>query len=900
MTHLLAESRPPFNRRSGSTSTTLPIVRRDHLLKIIFASDRPAKIIVLDASAGYGKTALLHQIFQRRNHYGAHVGWVSSDGPRTLEQFSADIAAALDVTGQNAFAPDRPTSLSAGLEALKRQLEAQLRGVERRRSLTLLLFDDCEHRITDEMAPLFAHLILKAPRNMRLVLAGRGDIPLKLSAHELVGDLLRLKAHDLCFRRDEIIACLRGAPEGYDVQKLIERTEGWPVAVQLMRLSLMQEHRRTDAVSDLSGRSDTLVNYFNEVVFRDLDAETKDVLLRTCILERFDGDLINQILGRADGWRIVESLVSRGLFVMVAENNPSRYRYHPIFAEFLRERLRRERPGLEGQLRIQAAGCFARLNRINEAVEQADAAGDAELAIKFLEGADGMNLIMRGGPIASNKLEALTAAKLHEHPKVMLALVYKRLLCGRAESARKLYDLMDVSDIGAFSLADRLQYDLFHAMVCRSEHRAFSEDHQRAFENLLSNGPPLDEVSEALLLLLLTSQAYARHDYPKVWDLAHRLETALDGLDSPYLGGYSRVCLGLLSLNRGDPMRAQVFYRDCLRSAEERLAPNSVLVRTARVFIAQAQFELGNAHEASILLEPYLDSPDVQMGWYEVYEAAYPVAAHLLHEKYGIAHCLHALNLARQAAEDHGRRLGVNLLAILKVRELARAGLIADAVAAAQSADLKTYLNIADDQGPPTSPLFFHAIDAHFRLDLARGGLARWPDRLRRLMVLTDASRNARWSHHFAVLLAVTSERLANGVDAEHTLSAAMRFAEGSGMVRALKEWASELAPITQRLSTRRPVAPRSDHMERFASLGDGELSRINSCHTNSASPRLNRREHEVLELLSTGLTTKEMAHRLTLSDGTIKGYRKSLFQKLNVSTRSRAIAEARSFRLIE
>lgn len=56
-------------------------------------------------------------------------------------------------------------------------------------------------------------------------------------------------------------------------------------------------------------------------------------------------------------------------------------------------------------------------------------------------------------------------------------------------------------------------------------------------------------------------------------------------------------------------------------------------------------------------------------------------------------------------------------------------------------------------------------------------------------------------------------------------------------------------------------------------------------------SPSLSRREAEVLRLLADGCSSKEIAQRMDLSPATIMSYRKNLYRKLNVSSRSQAVA---------
>jgi two-component system nitrate/nitrite response regulator NarL len=64
--------------------------------------------------------------------------------------------------------------------------------------------------------------------------------------------------------------------------------------------------------------------------------------------------------------------------------------------------------------------------------------------------------------------------------------------------------------------------------------------------------------------------------------------------------------------------------------------------------------------------------------------------------------------------------------------------------------------------------------------------------------------------------------------------------------------------------------------------------------------PSLSARENEVLVLIADGLSAPEIAKRLHLSPATVKGHLQSLYEKLGVSERAAAVAEAMRRGLLE
>jgi len=67
----------------------------------------------------------------------------------------------------------------------------------------------------------------------------------------------------------------------------------------------------------------------------------------------------------------------------------------------------------------------------------------------------------------------------------------------------------------------------------------------------------------------------------------------------------------------------------------------------------------------------------------------------------------------------------------------------------------------------------------------------------------------------------------------------------------------------------------------------------------NSQFDSLTTRELEVVRLMAEGASNRTIAERLTLSVGTVKRYANNIFSKLDVQSRTQAIAKARALRLL-
>lgn len=80
------------------------------------------------------------------------------------------------------------------------------------------------------------------------------------------------------------------------------------------------------------------------------------------------------------------------------------------------------------------------------------------------------------------------------------------------------------------------------------------------------------------------------------------------------------------------------------------------------------------------------------------------------------------------------------------------------------------------------------------------------------------------------------------------------------------------------------------------------ELNRLRA-NVDSSGPRLNEllgeRELQILRLMVTGLSNREIAETIHLAEGTVKNYASQIFQKLEVKDRLQAVLRSRELGLV-
>ena len=213
---------------------------------------------------------------------------------------------------------------------------------------------------------------------LHVVAATRADPALPLERLRLSGRLTELRATDLAFTLDEATALLEEL--GLDlradlVARLLERTEGWAAGLRLAGLSLRGEADPDGFVAEFAGDDRAVADYLTGEVLDDQPAAVRELLLRTSIAERICGGLADALTGGSDGALVLEQLERTGTFLVPLDRHRTWFRYHGLFAELLRARLRLERPGLEPELHERAADWLAAEGLGREAMPHALAAG---------------------------------------------------------------------------------------------------------------------------------------------------------------------------------------------------------------------------------------------------------------------------------------------------------------------------------------------------------------------------------------------------------------------------------------------------------------------------------------------------------------------------------------------
>lgn len=376
------------------------------------------------AGAGWGKTCALAQL----RDLGLPVVWCTlddADGDPAI--LAAHLVAGFDAALPGLGLADRVRDGGPGDAAaiVARLANALLEGGD---PPVILALDDV-HRVAERSggARLLRDLLARFPPGVRVVAAGRRAPAWPLARLKAAGGLAVIGWETLAFNGEEAAAFLEraagGRAEGGASRELLARTEGWPVALRLLAQGWSELDRQ--------GKSgeEWLRDYIGQEILASLTAEERGLLRAAAILDRFDGPLLDQVLGCRDASRVLDRLARRGGFLVGSALGDGFFRLHHLVGDVLRERARAElgKTALREWHARAGAALLAR-GEHREAVEHFLQAGDGAAAVRAMGGLGAALLEVPALELLESWLARLDSS-LRGHPDL-------RLLTGHAAYRR--------------------------------------------------------------------------------------------------------------------------------------------------------------------------------------------------------------------------------------------------------------------------------------------------------------------------------------------------------------------------------------------------------------------------------------------------------------------------------
>ncbi len=845
-----------------------------------------SQVTLVSAGPGWGKTMLVAGWAASRSAR-VPVAWLSldSDDNDPALFWSYVLAAVQGAVGE--LGP-RLQGLAIRPPLGPETLHRIILGLTELQPLVLVLDDFSEVQSGEVLAGLGA--LLRHRSSLRVVLVTRADPLLRLNRLRVSGRLSEIRAADLAFTSAEALELLRksGVPIATEhYERLLERTEGWAAGLRLAALS----SDRSDLVGQLASPGwyeGTVAEYLLEEVLTRLSEQRRRFLLRTSVADKLTGELADVLSDGAGGQRELERLEQANAFVVALDADRHWFRYHRLMSELLQHRLWLEDANLVLDLQDRAARWFATRGDALAALRHAVRARDWQLVGDLVVSLAASRVVSNQRSSFAALLAKIPASEFSTSAELRACGALMRFLdrdypgfAAQVVEARAMLNGRDPSG------TQPVEVFLTAADMVLARARGDIDALLSASEQLLAwlaepGTSTLHAVARQYEAPALNNRGVALVWSGRESEAEPYLRSAVDvaaatGADLTMVN--SHAYLGLVELARGRLGAAAAAAGDGLELAEQRGGTELAQAIVVYVVLAEVHLQRNDLDVAQVFVNRGLAAQRNDPEW-TPYVALRALQARLLilAGQPNQAETVISALKAERGDWIAPARLRHRLAAIEAEIRLAQ-GRPADALDG-----LRPYL--AED-GPVQEELSICAA----RAELAMGEVARVEERLAPMRGAAKSPVTEVWAWLITALAADSRRDDHRAVDA---VDSALIAAEPEGIVRPFVglDDARVQAILRHRQGLGRTGRYAATIMSQF------EPSPSRTVAAPPADP-LTDRELVVLSHLALLETNDEIAAALYISVNTVKAHAKSVFRKLDVSSRREAVKRGRALGLI-
>jgi LuxR family maltose regulon positive regulatory protein len=898
------------------------LVPRPRLIDQLNASAYPGcKLILISAPAGFGKTTLVSEWVQAmgRATPPMAIAWLSLDeGDNDPTRFLAYFIAALNqAKGIEAEIGKGSLSMlqSPQPPPTKAVLTTLINEIASIPDRMILVLDDYHVIESTQVDDVLTFLLEYLPPQIHLVIATREDPHLPLPRLRARGQMTELRAANLRFTSAEAAEFLNQTTglslSTEEIAALETRTEGWIAGLQLAAISMRGRDDAADLIKSFTGSHRYVLDYLIEEVLNRQTQHVQNFLLQTAILNRLTGSLCDTVTDQKNSQAILEMLARANLFIVPLEEEHRWYRYHHLFADLLRQRLRQTTPEQVPELQIRASKWFEKNELIDEAIEYSMRAEAYERSAQLIE----------------EHVSALWQRNEHGKLQHWLALLPIELIYSKPQLC--VFQAMYQFPNGQLKEANLSLQAIEQALESNHDRRLESPNSDQ--EALLSDKDERRLRGQVAAIRAFMA-SYTQEDMQKVIQHARQ---ALEYLTEQELAWRSPtlITLGDAYESQGQMVAAHKVRLEALatgKASGDTYIFIVVNLRLAEILRQQGKLQqvigicehmMKKADESGISETPLvglllgiwgevlaeindldraidLTKKGVKLTarggdvWYNVLSNLYLVRVLFSSGDIpGVEDVIHSM-------ENTARESDLYLLALHQLSAWqARSWLV------------KGKLEIASrwagerELDPDAELTYLHEMEniTYARILIAQKQFDEAIGLLQRLLEATEIGGRISRMIEILTLQALVYQAKGEPSQAISTLEQALNLAGPEGFIRTFVDEGLPMARLLYE-ALDREIAP--DYVRRLLAAfpvtkPKGTASIKSQVDQSELIEPLSEREIEVLQLIAKGLTNRVIATRLVLSVHTVKTHSRNIYGKLGVNNRTQAVNRARSLGIL-
>ncbi|MBW2623221.1 MAG: hypothetical protein JRD68_09975, partial [Deltaproteobacteria bacterium] len=807
------------------------------------------------------------------------------------------------------------SSEAASLESVITSLINDLAAVEGKFTLVL----DDYHVITLETIHQSIDFFVEhLPPQMHLVIAGRTEPSLPLALLRSRGEIMEFGAGDLRFSEEEaghFLNELMGLNlSADDVAALENRTEGWIAGLQLAALSMQGQQNPSAYIESFAGDDRNIMDYLIEEVLEKQPSDIQSFLMETSILDRVTGSLCDAVTGRNNGQEMLEMLEQVNLFITSLDNKRKWFRYHRLFLDLLRHRLEQYEPEKITGLHHRAALWYESHNLYDEALGHGLASGDHEQLGRLLE-SSGEPVIMHGEVnLLLECLEALPDEMIRARPRLSLYYAWASLRGAHtrlADVEMRLIDAemgLDGAEQAVAETDEPHVREILGQVAALRGALALRFDDEESYTLELSKQAleylPEDSLALRGVVARSLGDIYERKD-----DLAAAIQAQSEALSMSKSAGdifesvFAASRLGRLYEAQGQLHLAAGIYREALQRVGLHEGPEIPVAGLAYMGLGEILREWNDLESASAHLS---DAIELYQKWGEptMLPEGFAFLSRVKHAQGDNDSALELIETAKRLAQDYNITSMIPRISGIQARLWVRVGKLEEATRWLHESGK----SVDDDFSNLTFRVLQYEYVSLARVLTAVGELDKAIYLFGRLLEAAEPSGRIGGIIEILVLRAIALQNQGKMDQALEDFRRALYLGNPEGFIRS---FVAEGPPLPLLLATILEDSVKKRQKEQYPISIEYLRTLLTAFEVSSKERKngkisgqplaepLSERELEVLSLLESGLSNREIGEALYVAVNTVKTHIRNIYGKLSVRSRTQAVARAKSLGLL-
>ena len=866
-------------------------------------SSRHTKLVLIRAPAGYGKTTSMVQYRDDLVARGLQTGWM------TLDAADNDETRFVDCLSRSVHALDDDGDPASRLANDGTALPI-MDWLSVREEPFALFLDDFEAIHAGSVLSIVRELVDHLPNGSQLVIGSRNLPDLQLGRLRARGLLVEIEAEQLRFSRAEIDRFFGRWQDLHlsdaDVSLLHRKTEGWISVIWLASIALRRSASSSEFIARFSGSDESISAYLAEDIFNTLSEPVRAFLMRTSLLRSFNASLCDAVLMRTDSEAMLDRLATDNLFLTSIGDEDRSFRYHSLFATFLRERLARDADCDVVALHRAASRWYELNDRPVPAIDHAIDGGATDRAIELLLHHAESFLAQGRMRLLARWLDALPDATLVRHPLMAVIKAWASLFTRGPDAAKRCLDRMGTDGDGDMDVAA-------YRNAIRPIVFSMMDRYEEAYEVGIDSLKTLPSTKPFADSALTNAMAIVLSVMDKRGEALALLDASRDrrGIEQSHFNRmYSETVEGIIDLQDGRIRQAAARFAIAVDATHATSNTHAKGNAWAGVLFAGSVYERGEMQQAEHLLRIYVPlARDAGLPDHMI--SGHAMLSRIAFERGDVDLSFQRLNeLEHFGYERH-------LARVVASAKLERAYLL---LRQGNASAAREMLDRADDrlvwERARRLRLVAHDVDNWEVADL------RWHvhfapnDDLLSSLCVKIAHATGQGRHRRALKLKILHAQALRYGGAAHGAIVAMtdvlkvacaegcrRFIldEGEGAAALVLEVANERASMS---SARDPLFD-AYLAELVRTIGPSTVAASDAASKPKRVPSglvesLTQKETRILALLAEGYSNQAMSEKLFVSDSTVRTHLRSINAKLQVRSRAQAVVVARRIGLVD